>query len=158
MAKGRKPKKTADPEKVTRRIAKQFGTKTGNGSLLPAGIDQRSGPARRFKELVTNVAADLSPANVDALSEIQRQLIRRHASLCVLAEMTEAKLVLGEEVDVQAFVTAINAQNRLAGTLGITRAALDVTPSLAEYLAARAASEPQTGEEPDGDDDGGQDG
>ena len=60
------------------------------------------------------------------------------AALIAWAEVEEAKLATGEKLDVQTYTTAVNALRRLLGDLGLERVARDVTPPLADYLAAKA--------------------
>ncbi len=153
---------TAKPRKPPKKKtvpSKTFSTRIANGSaafLAPSGaVDGRSLAARRFRELTLNLASDLGGA--DQLSTVQGQLIKRFAGSAVIAELAEAELVKGEKPDIAAYVTLINAQNRLAGTLGIRRVAIDATPSLAQYILEKRrekAARPPEGEEDDGGDDG----
>jgi hypothetical protein len=136
---------------------KHFRTKVANGvsMFLNGQVDERTLHARRFRELAHDMGSDLG--GFSSLSAIQKQLIRRNAALCVLAEFIECDIVAGKEVDAQAFVTLANAQNRISTTLGITRQVLDVTPSLQTLLAQKVAErvqEAEEAEEPDGGDDG----
>src|SRR5262245_11492756 len=65
------------------------------------GNDKRGPVARRFRDLCTQLTSDLGgPAQ---LSEGQRQIIRRIASMSVWCESMEAKMADGEEVDIDRF-------------------------------------------------------
>jgi hypothetical protein len=55
-----------------------------------AGLDGRTQTARRFRDLVEEISNDLGGPSV--LSEGQRQLIRRAASLSIMAEAIEADM------------------------------------------------------------------
>src|ERR1700726_3696461 len=110
-------------------------SKVGNGKLLPM-TDGRSATARRFKDLVEDIAADLG--GKDHLSEGQRQLIRRAAMLSAECERQEALAARGEaEFNCDAYGVMCDRLGRLFGRLGLERVARDATPSLASYLQAK---------------------
>ena len=98
-------------------------------------IDHRGPVARRFKDLVGLVTSDLS-AEPDQLSESQRQIIRRIASLSVWCESQEAKMADGTEVDILEFQRTANSLRRLCESIGLERRARDVAPSLGDILSA----------------------
>jgi hypothetical protein len=75
---------------------------------------------------------------IDQVSEAKLQLDRRFAAGCVLAEAMEAKMGNGEEIDVAAHCGLSSTLVRLSARIGIDRIPKDVTPTLAEYLAAKA--------------------
>jgi hypothetical protein len=81
-------------------------------------------------------------AGRDALTEAQLSLIRRAASIECELERLDARLSLGEEVNLDEYGRAASHLRRLFETLGLERKPRDVTPSLSEYLA----SLPQTDE------------
>ena len=111
----------------------------GNGTrLFVDSLDGRSALARRYRDLVAEHTSDLGGA--DCLSEAQRQLIRRSASLAVWCEAVEAKLAAGEEIDIGTYTTATNALRRVLIDLGLERRARDATPSIETYLALRAGA------------------
>jgi hypothetical protein len=83
--------------------------------------DKRGPVARRFRDLVGEITGDLG--GPEELSENQRQLIRRAASLSVWCESEEAKMADGEEVDIDRFQRTSNSLRRLAETLGLDRRA-----------------------------------
>jgi hypothetical protein len=109
-----------------------------NGSKLLPMTDGRSATARRFKDLVEDIAADLGGR--DRLSEGQRQLIRRAAMLSAECERQEALAARGEaEFNCELYGTLCDRLGRLFGRLGLERVAKDATPSLSDYLQAKAA-------------------
>jgi hypothetical protein len=112
----------------------QFRTKKGTGAVVLTGVDGRSLMARRFREISAAMAADLG----NDLTEAQRHLIARAATLICWSEEREAELARGEEFDVALYSTVTNTLRRLLDTLGIERRPRDVTPSLHDYLARRA--------------------
>jgi hypothetical protein len=154
-----KEKKTPRKRKATRKTSAKkvahFGSKVGNGVtlFLDGGLDQRSLPARRFREVVHSIGSDLG--GYSSLSEFQKQLTRRSAALSVLCELDECKLAKGEEIDSGRFGAMVNTLNRLGQTLGVQRVVLDMTPTLQDYLASKGVGSPDTDENEDGDKGGG---
>jgi hypothetical protein len=105
-----------------------------NGKLLPM-TDGRSATARRFKDLVQDISADLG--GIDRLSEGQRQLIRRAAMLSAECERQEALSVRGDaEFDCEAYGVMCDRLGRLFGRLGLERIAKPVEMSPMERLEA----------------------
>jgi hypothetical protein len=99
------------------------------------GNDKRGPVARRFRDLVHEVTQDLGgPAE---LTETQRQIIRRIASMSVWCESEEAKMADGAEIDIDKFQRTSNSLRRLCETIGLERRALDITPTLNELLAQK---------------------
>jgi predicted ABC-class ATPase len=101
------------------------------GMVLP-GIDQRSALARRYRDLVAQVAADQGGA--DRCSEARLQLIRRFAALSVQAEGLEARLANGEPIDVSEYAQLTSTLVRVVSRLGLGRIAKDITPTLGDIL------------------------
>lgn len=112
-----------------------FTTRKGNASFALAGVDGRSLMARRFREIFCGIESDLG----GDLSEAQRHLVARAATLAIWCEQREAELGEGGEFDAGAYATIANALRRLLSDLGLERRARDVTPRLSEYLAGKAA-------------------
>src|ERR1700724_2406238 len=111
--------------------------KMSNGSKLLPMTDGRSATARRFKDLVEDIAADLGGKAM--LSEGQRQLIRRAAMLSAECERQEALSARGEaEFNCELYGTMCDRLGRLFGRLGLERKPRDVTPTLSDYLQAKA--------------------
>jgi hypothetical protein len=111
-------------------------SRVGNGAKLLPLTDGRSATARRFKDLVEDIAADLG--GKDHLSEGQRQLIRRAAMLSAESERMEALAARGEaEFDIDLYGMICDRLGRLFGRLGLERVARDATPTLQNYLQAK---------------------
>ena len=66
------------------------------------GIDARSAPARRYRDISLALASDMSV--IDNLSEAQRQLVRSAAGLVVIREYWDGKSLNGEPVERYLFV------------------------------------------------------
>jgi hypothetical protein len=109
-----------------------------NGRRMFVEGDGNSAWSRRFRDLVAQHAADLG--GPDRLSEAQQSLIRRVSTIEVELEQREGELSRGMAVDLDGYSRAAGHLRRLLETLGIERRAKDVTPTLGEYLAAKAAA------------------
>ncbi|TPO07132.1 hypothetical protein [Mesorhizobium sp. B1-1-5] len=97
-------------------------TRIGNGSALLDGIDGRSAGARRYRELLFRLNGELSLE----LSKTGRRataqqdiLLRRAAFLAMWCENTEAKLVNGQDIDIDAFNVATNTLRRILMDAGL---------------------------------------
>lgn len=112
----------------------QFSTRKGNAGFALAGVDGRSLVARRFREIYCAIESDLG----GDLTEAQRHLVARAATMGLWLEQREVELADGSEFDAGAYATISNAQRRILSDLGLERRARDITPTLAQYLAARA--------------------
>jgi hypothetical protein len=75
---------------------------------------------------------------IDNLSEGQRQLCRRAATLSFTAEGMEADAVSGKAFDVDLYGQLTDRLGRCLQRLGLERVSRDVTPTLADYLNAKA--------------------
>src|ERR1700730_17943534 len=94
-----------------------------NGSKLFAvtGLDGRSQTARRFRDLVEFMTNDLG--GEDLLSEGQKQIIRRAATLAIMAESTEADFVRNMAFDSEAYGILCDRLGRCLQRLGLERRA-----------------------------------
>jgi hypothetical protein len=119
-------------------------SRVSNGREVLPNIDGRSVAARRIYDIASAIATDLGGA--DRLSETRLSLVRRFASLAVLAEEQESRLANGEQVDVAALAHISSTLVRLASRIGLKRVAKDITPTLAEIL--RGDDEPPRREQP----------
>lgn len=115
---------------------------TNGTSLFLGDCDKRSVAARRWRDLYEMLTKIL---DVD-LSEPQRLLCRRAASLAVMCELEETRLARGEAVDPLAYVRLTGCLSRMLVKLGlevsVEAEADDIAedpddpepPSLKEYL------------------------
>jgi hypothetical protein len=88
-------------------------SKVANGKQLVGGIDGRSAGARRFKDLCTDLAADLG----GDLGEAQRLEIRTVAGIVVHAEQLTAAMINGQKVDTEQLIRLANTANRMLNAL-----------------------------------------
>ena len=112
----------------------------GTGGAVLPGVDQRSAIARRFRDVVIAIVADIG--GVDRCSEAKMHLVRRFAAQVVLAEQMEGQLAAGEEIDIGLHAHISSTLVRLATRIGTKRAMKDITPpSVADYVAHLASTE-----------------
>jgi hypothetical protein len=126
--------------KVQRRVpsrAKRPRSAVTSGRQLFVDGDANSAWSRRFHDLVVGHVADLGGA--DLLSEAQFSLIRRAAAIECELERLDARLSLGDPVDMDSYARVAGHLRRIFETLGLKRVARDVTLSpmseLDRYLA-----------------------
>jgi hypothetical protein len=126
-----------------RQRAHRSAVSNGTRLFCVDGLDGRSQTARRFRDLVETIGNDLG--GVDHLSEGQKQLIRRAATLSIMAEAMEADAVRNLAFDGGAYGVlcdrlgrCLQRLGRCLQRLGLERKARDVTPTLQSYLAAKA--------------------
>jgi len=125
---------SADRALVERRPSKQR-SKVTNGKTLFVEADQRGPWARRWRDLFAEIISDLGGA--DLLSEGQRQLARRCATIAIACERMEGEAALGKEINLDTYGTLTDRLGRALQRLGLKRVPRDVTPSLADYLRSR---------------------
>lgn len=117
-------------------------SRVSNGSVLLPGVDGRSVWARRFRDLIALHVDDKGGG--EAVSEAERSIIRRAAALEVELERLEAKFATSgeaEPADLDLYQRTSNTMRRHFEAIGLQRRARDVTPTLREYLAAKAEGE-----------------
>jgi hypothetical protein len=106
-----------------------------NGKRLFVEGDGRSPWARRWRDLVELHVADLG--GIDNVSEAEKAIIRRAATLICELERREAEFAVGEgasDIALEVYQRASNSLRRLLESTGLKRRARDVTPTLADYL------------------------
>ena len=91
--------------------------------------------ARRFHDVLEQIMADLGGAG--HLSEAQRQLARRAATMAMQCELMEAEAVAGRDFDIECFGQLTDRLGRCFQRLGMEPLAGpgDATPSLQSYIA-----------------------
>lgn len=108
---------------------------SNGGDVLP-NVDGRSLVARRYRDIASAIVADQGGA--EHCAEARLQLIRRFAAAAVLAETMEAKLANGETIDIAEHAQLTSAMVRVATRIGIGRRAKNLTPTVREYVNAKA--------------------
>ena len=103
-------------------------------------LDGRRNAVATFDKHARAIQTDLGGA--DQLSAIQLDLIEAFVGQSLVMQTLNAKVMLGEEIDLGLAALVAGAMCRLATRLGVKRVARDVTPpSLAVYLASKEAAE-----------------
>jgi hypothetical protein len=97
-----------------------------NGTDMLAGIDARSAPARRYRDLCQSLADDLGGAA--SLTTAQTALVRQAAAMLVQSEAFQSAILNGEIVDSEQLVRLSNSAVRILSRLGLKRKAVH-TPS-----------------------------
>jgi hypothetical protein len=117
-------------------------SRVSNGSAILPGVDGRSGWVRRLRDLIRLHLSDLGG---DAeVSEAERSIVRRAATLTVELERLELTFALAGEADAQQidlYQRTANSLRRLLESVGLERRAkLVATPTL-EQIAAEIEAE-----------------
>jgi hypothetical protein len=100
--------------------------------VIPPGDTRWS---RRFADVLNEVISDLGGA--DRLSEGQRQLARRCATISVVCEKLEGVVAGGGEVDLILYGVLTDRLGRAFDRLGLKRVPKNITPTLSEYLKSK---------------------
>jgi hypothetical protein len=95
---------------------------------------------RRFADVLGQIIADIG--GPDGLSEGQRQLARRCATIALECEKLESRAVAGEQINLDMYGQMTDRLGRAFHRLGLRRVARDAM-TLADYLATKAPPEPQ---------------
>jgi hypothetical protein len=121
------------------------GRRKGKLRLLTRkNIDGRGRAVQIFDAVAHGIAADLGGA--EHLTTVQKHLVEAFAGCALHITDLNARLMLGEEIDLLAHTSAINALVKLASRIGSDRVARNVTPSLQQYLRERAHDMPEAAE------------
>lgn len=111
-----------------------------NGSVVLPGVDGRSTWVRRLRDLITVHIEDLG--GEDSISEAERSLVRRAATMTVELERMEAVFAVRGEADpkdLELYQRTAGNLRRILESLGLQRRQRDITPTISEYAARRAA-------------------
>ena len=130
---------------MSERSGKQLDTKRkgrsrlSNRPAMVAGVDGRSTWARRLRDLIALHTADLG--GPEGVSAAEASIIRRASTLTVELERLEARFAKDGEADpatLDQYQRTANSLRRLLEAVGLKRRPRDVTPSIDEYLQAKA--------------------
>jgi hypothetical protein len=108
---------------------------SNRAAALP-GVDGRSTWVRRLRDLIDLYQADLG--GEDAVSEAERSIIRRIATLTIELERMEVDFASAGEAkpdQLDLYQRTANSLRRLLEAIGLQRRARDVTPDPLEYAA-----------------------
>jgi hypothetical protein len=91
--------------------------------------------SRRFRDVLCQIVSDLGGA--DILSEGQRQLARRCATIAIACERMEGEAATGAAIDIDGYGALTDRLGRCFQRLGLKRVARDITNPL-DYARERA--------------------
>lgn len=114
-----------------------------NGRSAFVEADQRGPWARRWRDVLAEIISDIGGHNA-GLSEGQRQLARRCATIAIACERMEGEAAAGKEIDLDAYGTLTDRLGRCFQRLGLKRQARDAASTLNEYLTTRYGAEQRT--------------
>jgi hypothetical protein len=103
---------------------------TGNGRgkvrlLTRQSLDGRTKARKQFDAVVEGIASDLG--GEARLTTVQRHLVEAFAGCAVVVHDINARLLLGQPIDVSEAAQAVSSLVRLAQRIGVGRRMLDVT-------------------------------
>jgi hypothetical protein len=116
-------------------------TRVTNGSEVLPNVDGRTLWVRRLRDLIESHLDDLGGA--DVVSEAERSIVRRAATLTVELERMESKFATAgqaEPADLDLYQRTAGNLRRLLEAVGLDRRARNVTPSLTAYIASKAGA------------------
>ena len=140
-AAGAGPRGKYDKHKLT---VQNNRSRITNNPMLVADLDMRTPTGRRFRDIIRQVVAD--HGGIERCSETRLQLIRRFAATAVVAEMLEAKLVVGASLNIEKHTLLCATLTRIAKLIGIERRAKEVVPTLEAYLEQTYGTEQENAE------------
>src|SRR5262249_30135299 len=88
--------------------------------------------ARRFRDVLAEIVS--ARGGADLLSEGQRQLARRAATISIACERMEGEAAAGTPIDLEAYGKLTDRLGRTFQRLGLERKPRDVGPSLADII------------------------
>jgi hypothetical protein len=92
--------------------------------------------SRRFRDVLAEIVSDLGGHEI--LSEGQRQIARRAATIAIACEKLEGDAAAGSAIDLVLYGMLVDRMGRCFDRLGLKRQARDVAPSVADYLREAA--------------------
>ena len=107
-----------------------------NGRRLHVDAPGDGAWSRRFRDILSEIVSDLGGA--DRLSEGQRQIARRCATLAIECEKIEGHAVAGGTIDLECYGQLTDRMGRAFQRLGLKRVPRNVMPSVAEYVERAA--------------------
>jgi hypothetical protein len=91
--------------------------------------------ARRFADVLAEIISDLGGVG-SGLSEGQRQLARRCATIAIACERMEGEAAAGTEIDLDVYGTLTDRLGRAFQRLGLKRQPRDVGPTFSDLWRA----------------------
>jgi hypothetical protein len=104
-----------------------------NGKRLHVVVPGDTKWSRRFRDILAEIISDLG-GHDGGLSEAQRQLARRCATIAIACEKMEGEAAAGNEINLEVYGTLTDRLGRCFQRLGLKRQAKDLTPTLSDLL------------------------
>ena len=120
-------------------IARAGRSAVTNGKRLHVVRPGDTAWARRFRDVLAEIISDLGGAGA-GLSEGQRQLARRAATISIACERMEGDAAADTAIDLEEYGRLTDRLGRCFHRLGLKRQSREVGPTLSEYLAGLRAS------------------
>jgi hypothetical protein len=99
--------------------------------LTREALDGRTRAHKKFDAIAAGIVSDLG--GEDRLSTVTQHLVEAFAGTALHVGVLNARLLLGEKIDIIEYSQVISTLVRLASRIGIHRLARDVTPLPLEY-------------------------
>ena len=126
-------------------VAKSSRSRVSNGkSLFLTDVDGRSSTARRWRDLYTSVVEQLEfggDSEDIVITDFVLMMCRGVASFALQAELLEAKMAAGEEVDPDKYGRVIKRLDRGLDRLGILRQAITSVSTIPNIPGPRKRDE-----------------
>jgi hypothetical protein len=113
-----------------------------NGSRLHVVKPPDSAWSRRFRDILAQIIADITPPD-GRLSEGQRQLATRAATLCITCEKLEGIAAAGEDIDLEVYGKITDRLGRAFHRLGLKPVSSSNGPTLGDLIRADQAAQRQ---------------
>jgi hypothetical protein len=124
--------KSSAARRAVNRVPSRQRSRVTNGRTHFVEADGRGPWARRWSDVLAEIISDIG--GHEGLSEGQRQLARRCATIAIACERMEGEAAKGNEIDLDAYGTLTDRLGRAFGRLGLKRQARDVSPTLSDFL------------------------
>ncbi len=105
-----------------------------NGSRLFVVPPGDTAWSRRFRDILNLIIADVSSSCPDGLSEGQRQLARRAATIAIVCERMEGEAAAGADINLDQYGRLTDRLGRTFHRLGLRRQTRAAGPTLSDYL------------------------
>jgi hypothetical protein len=109
-----------------------------NGTRLLHGVDGRSVPARRYRDLIVAYAEPLG--GLANLPDADKAMVRHAAALTIRSEQLHASILLGHHVDDEELTRLTNSLSRMVAGLRERATPAPGTLGLSDYLKNRGAA------------------
>jgi hypothetical protein len=132
------PQLEADRDQITRSTNGKYLGKTR--LISRSQLDHRTKAAQEFDQIASAIASDLG--GEDRLSTVQKHLVEAFAGAAIHVNDLNARLLLGQEVDILEHSQAISTMVRIASRIGVHRLAKDISPLAVDDYIEQSEPEP----------------